>query len=78
MLGADLLIIDEAQRIKNFRRRSISQNVKKVRTQYCVVLTGTPLENKNLKTVYSIIQFVDQYKLPPLYQFLDRYRITSG
>ncbi len=73
--GADLLIIDEAQRIKNFRTK-VSAQLKKVRTQYCVVLTGTPLENK-LEDLYSIIQFVDQYKLPPLYQFLDRYQITS-
>ena len=75
ILGADVLIIDEAQRIKNFRTR-ISIQLKKVRTRYCMVLTGTPLENK-LEDLYSIIQFVDQYKLPPLYQFLDRYRITS-
>jgi len=75
ILGADLLIIDEAQRIKNFRTK-VSAQLKKVRTQYSVVLTGTPLENK-LEDLYSIIQIVDQYKLPPLYQFLDRYRITS-
>ena len=44
-LGADLLIIDEAQRIKSFRTK-VSMQLKKVRTPHCFVLTGTPLENK--------------------------------
>jgi superfamily II DNA or RNA helicase len=75
LLDADLLIIDEAQRIKNFRTK-VSTELKKVRTPYCFVLTGTPLENK-LEELYAITQFVDQYKLPPLYRFLDRYQILG-
>ncbi|MCK6693845.1 MAG: SNF2-related protein [Thermoanaerobaculia bacterium] len=75
ILGADLLIIDEAQRIKNFRTK-VSIQLKKVRTPYCFVLTGTPLENK-LEDLYAVTQFVDQYKLPPLYRFLDRYQILG-
>ncbi|MBL7775216.1 MAG: DEAD/DEAH box helicase [Saprospiraceae bacterium] len=74
-LGAELLIIDEAQRIKNFRTK-VSIQLKKVQTPYCFVLTGTPLENK-LEELYAVVQFVDQYKLPPLYRFLDRYQITG-
>lgn len=75
ILDADLLIIDEAQRIKNFRTK-VSIQLKKVRTPYCFVLTGTPLENK-LEDLYAVTQFVDQYKLPPLYRFLDRYQILG-
>ncbi|MBK8922740.1 MAG: DEAD/DEAH box helicase family protein [Saprospirales bacterium] len=75
ILGADLLIIDEAQRIKNFRTK-VSIQLKKVRTPYCFVLTGTPLENK-LEDLYAVTQFVDQYKLPPLYRFLERYQILG-
>ncbi len=75
LLDADLMIIDEAQRIKNFRTK-VSIQLKKVRTPYCFVLTGTPLENK-LEELYAIVQFVDQYKLPPLYRFLDRYQILG-
>jgi len=40
-IGADLLIIDEAQRIKNFRTK-VSMQLKKVQTPYRFVLTGTP------------------------------------
>lgn len=75
ILGAELLIIDEAQRIKNFRTK-VSIQLKKVRTPYCFVLTGTPLENK-LEDLYAVTQFVDQYRLPPLYRFLDRYQIVG-
>jgi superfamily II DNA or RNA helicase len=71
----DLIILDEAQRIKNFRSR-IAGELKKIYTPYAIVLTGTPLENK-LEELYSIVQFIDQHKLPPLYRFLDRYQITN-
>lgn len=74
-MGADLLIIDEAQRIKNFRTK-VSMQLKKVQTPHCFVLTGTPLENK-LEELYAVTQFVDQHKLPPLYRFLDRYQIQG-
>ncbi len=75
LLSPDLLIIDEAQRIKNFRTK-VSMQLKKVQTPYCFVLTGTPLENK-LEELYAVTQFVDQHKLPPLYRFLDRYQILG-
>ncbi len=75
ILDAELLIADEAQRIKNFRTK-VSVQLKKVRMPYCFVLTGTPLENK-LEDLYALMQFVDQYKLPPLYRFLDRYQILG-
>lgn len=74
-MEADLLIIDEAQRIKNFRTK-VSMQLKKVRTPHCIVLTGTPIENK-LEELYAITQFVDQHRLPPLYRFLDRYQILG-
>jgi superfamily II DNA or RNA helicase len=71
----DLLIIDEAQRIKNFRTK-VSMQLKKIESPYRFVLTGTPLENK-LEELYAITQFVNQHKLPPLYRFLDRYQILG-
>jgi hypothetical protein len=71
----DLLIVDEAQRIKNFRTK-VSIQLKKIQTPHRFVLTGTPLENK-LEELYAITQFVNQHKLPPLYRFLDRYQILG-
>ncbi len=71
----DLVILDEAQRIKNWKTK-IAQSVKKVRSPYALVLTGTPLENK-LEDLYSIVQFVDPFKLGPYYQFLDHYQVKN-
>jgi superfamily II DNA or RNA helicase len=71
----DLVILDEAQRIKNWKTK-ISQSIKKIQTPYCLVLTGTPLENK-IEELYSIVQFVDPYKLGPYYRFLDYYQVKN-
>jgi superfamily II DNA or RNA helicase len=75
MQNFDLVILDEAQRIKNWKTK-IAQAVKKIQTPYCLVLTGTPLENK-IEELYSIVQFVDPYKLGPYYRFLDYYQVKS-
>ncbi len=74
-MEADLVILDEAQRIKNWKTKT-STALKKLRSHYAIVLTGTPIENK-LEELYSIMQFIDQFKLGPLYRFLDRYQITD-
>jgi len=70
-----MVILDEAQRIKNWKTK-IAQSVKKLRSPYALVLTGTPLENK-LEELYSIVQFVDPFKLGPYYQFLDHYQVKN-
>ena len=72
----DMIILDEAQRIKNWKTK-IAQSVKKIHTPYCLVLTGTPLENK-IEELYSIFQFVDPYKLGPYYRFLDYYQVRDN
>ncbi|MDR1556878.1 MAG: DEAD/DEAH box helicase [Tannerellaceae bacterium] len=74
-LNYDMIVLDEAQRIKNWKTK-IAQSVKKVETPYCIVLTGTPLENK-IEELYSIVQFVNPYKLGPYYWFLNYYQVTN-
>ncbi len=63
----DLIILDEAQRIKNFETKT-AEAVKSLPRQHAIVLTGTPLENK-LEDVYSLVQFLDPELLSPLWQF---------
>jgi SNF2 family DNA or RNA helicase len=41
----DLVILDEAQRIKNWSTRT-ARSVKRIASPYAIVLTGTPLENR--------------------------------
>ncbi|MCP4577442.1 MAG: DEAD/DEAH box helicase family protein [Deltaproteobacteria bacterium] len=63
----DIVILDEAQRIKNFSTKT-AEAVKRLPRKHALVLTGTPLENK-LEDVYSIVQFLDSHLLMPLWQF---------
>jgi SNF2 family DNA or RNA helicase len=72
----DLIVLDEAQRIKNWESKT-SRAVKKLRSRYALVLTGTPLENK-LEELYSIVQFVDDRRLGPAFQFLYDHRVLDG
>jgi len=63
----DLIILDEAQRIKNFATKT-ADAVKRLPRKHALVLTGTPLENR-LEDVYSIVQFLDPHMLSPLWRF---------
>lgn len=71
----DLIILDEAQRIKNWKTRR-AQAVKQLRSDYAIVLTGTPLENR-LEELHSLMEFVDQYHLGPLFRFLYNHQHTD-
>jgi superfamily II DNA or RNA helicase len=70
-LRPNLIILDEAQRIKNWRSKT-AQAVKRLPSRYAFVLTGTPLENR-LDELYSICQFIDPRILGPLWHFNDRF-----
>ena len=62
-LQTDLLIMDEVQRLKNWNTQ-ISQAARRISSNYSVVLSGTPLENK-LEELYSVMEFADQWCLGP-------------
>lgn len=74
-LHTDFLIMDEVQRLKNWNTK-ISRNARHIESEYAVILSGTPLENK-LEELYSIMQFVDQFCLGPYYQFIDQTVVKS-
>lgn len=67
----DLVILDEAQRIKNYDTK-IAHAVKRLESPHRIALTGTPLENK-IEDLYSIVQFLDQYRLGPLWKLNARH-----
>lgn len=71
----DVVVLDEAQRIKNWESKT-SKAVKKLRSRYAMVLTGTPLENR-LEELYSIVQFVDDRRLGPAFEFLHEHRVLD-
>ncbi len=63
----DLIILDEAQRIKNWQTKTAAA-IKALRSPYAFVLTGTPLENR-IDEIYSIAQFLDPGLFGPLFRF---------
>jgi SNF2 family DNA or RNA helicase len=73
--GPDLIILDEAQRIKNWKTRT-AQYVKRLQSPLAIVLTGTPIENK-IEELHSIVEFIDKRRLGPLYRFMHDHRILD-
>ena len=74
-LAPDLLVLDEAQRIKNWRTRTAA-SVKALQTRFAFVLTGTPLENR-LEDLYSLMQVVDPRVLGPLWSFMLEFHVME-
>lgn len=71
----DLVIADEAQRIKNWNTIA-ARALKRIVSPYAVVLTGTPLENR-LEELISIVQFVDRHRLGPTWRLLDEHQLRD-
>ncbi|MFQ5491049.1 MAG: DEAD/DEAH box helicase [Phycisphaerae bacterium] len=71
----DLVILDEAQRIKNWQTRT-AKSVKRITAPLAMVLTGTPLENR-LEELHSIVEFVDRHRLGPLFAFRAAHEIRE-
>ncbi len=63
----DMVILDEAQKIKNYDTKT-SSAVKSIPKKHSLVITGTPLEN-NLLDLYSIMNFIDPEVLAPQWEF---------
>jgi SNF2 family DNA or RNA helicase len=59
----ELAVLDEAQRIKNWATKTAIA-IKRLKPEYRLVLTGTPLENR-LDELASIVEWVDDRALEP-------------
>jgi SNF2 family DNA or RNA helicase len=59
----DLVVLDEAQRIKN-RESKTAQAVRSLRRSRSWAMTGTPIENRT-EDLVSIFAFVDPERIPP-------------
>ncbi|HMC11116.1 MAG TPA: DEAD/DEAH box helicase, partial [Pirellulaceae bacterium] len=71
----DLIILDEGQRIKNWESKT-ARVIKGLRSQFALVLSGTPLENR-LEDLYSVVQFIDQRRLGPGFRFFNQHRVVD-
>ncbi len=70
-LRPDIVVLDEAQRIKNWSTKT-TQAIKRLRSRYAFVLTGTPIENR-LDEIFSLMAFLDPVLLGPLFRFNREY-----
>ncbi|HKX60955.1 MAG TPA: SNF2-related protein [Verrucomicrobiae bacterium] len=66
-LAPDIVVLDEAQRIKNWSTKT-AQAVKRLRSRYAFVLTGTPIENR-IDELHSLMGFLNPAVLGPLFRF---------
>ena len=64
----ELVVLDEAQRIRNWATRT-ARLVKELRPRYRLVLTGTPMENR-LEELASIFDWVDDHALEPKWRLV--------
>src|SRR5438270_5786 len=71
----NLIILDEGQRIKNWEAKT-SRVIKGLRSQFALVLSGTPLENR-IDELYSVVQFIDDRRLGPAFRFYNRHRVVE-
>ncbi|MBE0542401.1 MAG: DEAD/DEAH box helicase [Verrucomicrobia bacterium] len=66
-LKPDIVVLDEAQRIKNWSTKT-TQAIKRLRSRYAFVLTGTPIENR-IDELHSLMDFLNPSVLGPLFRF---------
>jgi len=66
-LRPDIVILDEAQRIKNWNTQT-ARILKRLESRYAFLLTGTPIENR-IDEIYSIVEFLDPQIFGPLFRF---------
>jgi hypothetical protein len=67
LLRPDIVVLDEAQRIKNWSTKT-AQAIKRLQSRFAFVLTGTPIENR-IDELYSIVDFLDPTVFGPLFRF---------
>jgi superfamily II DNA or RNA helicase len=71
-----IVVLDEAQRIKNWATKSAGY-VKALQPEFRLVLTGTPMENR-FDELASIMDFVDDVALEPKWRLVPWHSMECG
>jgi superfamily II DNA or RNA helicase len=74
--GADLVVLDEAQRIKNWDTKT-ARAIKQLRSPHAFILTGTPLENR-LMELHSLVEFLHPRAPGPRWRLLPFHAVTES
>lgn len=72
---AELVVLDEAQRIKNWDTKT-AKAIKELTSPFAFVLTGTPLENR-LSELHSIVEFLNPRALGPRWRLLPFHAVSE-
>eukprot|EP01039_Chlorochromonas_danica_P016212 gene16212-19156_t len=67
----EAMIIDEAHKLKNAQSR-IFQTLSNIKTKHCVLLTGTPLQNKT-EELWALLNFAEPDRFNDLGDFLTKF-----
>jgi len=73
--SAELVVLDEAQRIKNWETKT-AKAIKELTSPFAFVLTGTPLENR-LSELHSLVEFVNPRALGPRWRLLPFHAVSE-
>src|SRR5699024_4871880 len=68
----DLVIVDEAHKLKNHKTKNFSF-VQQLKKKYCLLLTATPIQNK-LTDIYNLISILRPGYLGNYEDFMKNYR----
>jgi superfamily II DNA or RNA helicase len=71
----DIVVLDEAQRIKNWATKT-ALSVKGLAPRYRLVLTGTPMENR-IDELASVVEWVDDMALEPKWRLSSLHSIRA-
>ena len=71
----DLIILDEAQRVKNWEAAT-TRVIQSLKSRFALALSGTPLENR-LEELFTVASFIDDRRLGPAFRFLNTHRVTD-
>ncbi|HEY4120402.1 MAG TPA: DEAD/DEAH box helicase [Byssovorax sp.] len=75
-LAPDVVVLDEAQRIKNYATKS-AVYVKALTPRFRLALTGTPMENR-LEELASLLDWIDDVALAPKWRLVPFYTELRG
>jgi hypothetical protein len=75
-MAPEIVVLDEAQRIKNYATKS-ALHVKALDPEYRIVLTGTPMENR-LEELASIVDWIDDVALSPKWRLVPWHTYDDG
>jgi superfamily II DNA or RNA helicase len=74
--GPDLVIFDEAQRVKNWQTLA-AQAARRLAAPLRMLLSGTPIENK-LDELHALVELVDPHLLGPLPAFKEAHSVREA